>query len=525
MKTLRQPLCQLLWLAPLGAILGIAACGGGSSSSSMAPSGMPTQAVSASSGVLTAFGSVIVNGTEFVTGNSTSVLDGDNDDAGSSMAALQVGMTVDVAASGQTANWVRYTSAVRGEVDAVAGDGSSITVLGQTVLITSATSFAGSNKVGPITGDTGTSGNVLVGDYVTVFGFLQCTSATSSSTTPCTSAEVVASLVYGSATPGIYRVEGYAQVGSGSDSFTINGLTVDYASSGSMATVCSTAPCSIANGAFVAVRSATAPTTGPLTLTATSIRTTTQIPVYTAGATVSVEGPLTGLDASVMTFDVRGASVDYSGIAASVAALANGQIVEVTGTIASNGTIMATAITVERQSTFALMAPLDGTPAPTTTSLSVLGQTFNVTSTTRFVDWSKGVRPFNSSNFSTVLSPGDQLVVSGYATSSGDVATRVERLPTPPIPLVSAQGIVTADAGTASTDTVAIAGVTATLGSSTIIWYRGAAGSPTLAGFLGAITLNSTVVIVFGTASGPGAISASDAVAMPGGILWALGPF
>jgi len=480
------------------------------------------------SGMLTAFGSVIVNGYEYSIDNSTSVVDGDNDDAPSTASALQVGMTMDVDSNGGTnpmANRVRFRSAVRGEVDAVASDGSSMTVLGQTVLITSATSFAGSDASGPITGDTGGSGSVQVGDYVTVYGFVECTS----STTPCSATQVVATLVYASTTPTIYRVEGYAQLaGGGGNSFTINGLTVDYTTSGASATYCTPSPCSVANGSFVEVRSTTAPSTvaGTLTLDATRIKATTQVPVYAVGTTVSIEGLVSQLTAGsggAQTFNLRGLSVTVDAtVAATVPDLADGQLVEVTGMVAADGTITASAITIVRFATFTIVAPLDSESGSADT-ITLLGQIFTVNSSTRFADWAQFVQPFNLSNFASVLSMGDQLVVSGYATSAGNIATRVERIPMPQTPFDAIKGIVTGDSP--SGDTMTIGGVLVTLNGSTTLAYPGAGGSPTLTGFFAAVQPGTTVAAAIGTAgTNPGTLTASAALALPSTCEWVFGP-
>jgi len=118
----------------------LAACGGGSSDASSAAStassttstsstsNTTTSATSTAtnvtaSGIVTAFGSVIVNGTEYAVDGSTTVVNGDLDDASSSYSALKVGMTVEVmTASSGYASLVRYTSAVSGEVDAIEHD-------------------------------------------------------------------------------------------------------------------------------------------------------------------------------------------------------------------------------------------------------------------------------------------------------------------------------------------------------------------------------------------------------------------
>ncbi len=200
----------------------LVACGGGGSSSGS--SGTPR--MMGASGVITGFGSVFVNGREFATGMQTQVLDGDSDDAASSTADLQVGMTVDIDADSGTATMLRFTSAVRGEVDAVDPTTSTMTVLGQTVRVTSGTSFAGNVSNGSTSAPVSQLSDIHAHDYVAVFGYLECpaSSCSSGATT------VAATLVSKPASVGMYRVQGYVtNYSAGSNSFTINGLTVDIA--------------------------------------------------------------------------------------------------------------------------------------------------------------------------------------------------------------------------------------------------------------------------------------------------------
>jgi len=497
----------------------VSSCGGGSSgSSSGASMGAPTTA----SGVLTAFGSIFVNGTEYATSGSTTVVDGDNDDAPSSLAALQAGMTVDVNSSGGWSPWaslIRHRSLVRGTVEEVPGNGT-LQAMGQTVVITSATSFAGSNASGPVTNGNGGSGSVQVGDYATVYGFLECTS----STTPCSATQVVATLVYVSTTPTIYKVEGYAQVSGGAiDSFTINALTVDYTTSGGSATNCTPSPCSITNGELVEARSTTAPS--GLTLAATRIKAISELPVLTIGSTVSIEGLVSQLTSTMsgVTFNLRGVSVTaISGVAPTD--LQDNQIVEVTGTVAANGTITASAITIVRSAAFTIVAPMTLANGPPADTVTLLGQTFTVNTSTRFADWAQFMA-LNLSNFASVLQPGDQLVVSGYSTATGDVATRVERIPPPTTPFDAVQGVVTADSPSSTQGTLTIGGVAVTMNGSTTLRYPGANGSPTLTGFFDAVTVGTTVAAAIGTAgTTTGTMTATGALALPSTCQWMFGP-
>jgi len=511
----------------------VTSCGGGSGGSSPLGSSTSTGTSTtagappaSASGVITAFGSVFVNGTEYAVDGSTNVVDGDSDDAPSSASMLQVGMTVDVTASGTAATMVRFTSAVRGEVDAVDASQSTLTVLGQTVVITSGTSFAGNTTSGGATTAVTSLSNVNVGDYVVVYGFLECTSATSGSTCSGGGTQVVASLVYEPGAADAYRTVGYAEnVNASADTFTINGLTVSYTTSGANPTSCTPSPCAITAGEFLAVRSGTAPSSssGALTLAATRIEQSAFAPVLESGETASIQGPVNNINTTADTFTLRGVSIDASGLAATVGMLSDGQIVQVTGTVNADGSITATAITVERFATFALVAPLTAESA-TDDTIGLLGQTFTVNSMTKFADRSMQQfgQPFNLSNFTSVLSVGDLVEVSGYSGSSGFVATRVELLPTPKTAFVAAQGVVTAVSSSA--DTLTIGGVTISLDASTRLHYPMSNGSPSISAFLAAIKAGSSIVTVVGTqGSATGTITAADALLANSNCGWARG--
>lgn len=95
-----------------------------------------------SSGVVSGFGSVYVNGLRYVTENSNILSNGVESDE----AALKVGMKVVVnahqsSATEGTAFEVKYLADAIGEIEAIDLAAPSISVLGQTYLITSATKF------------------------------------------------------------------------------------------------------------------------------------------------------------------------------------------------------------------------------------------------------------------------------------------------------------------------------------------------------------------------------------------------
>jgi len=278
--------------------------------------------------------------------------------------------------------------------------------------------------------------------------------------------------------------------------------------------------CAFSDGQFVAVRSTGRPTgafvsgSSTLTLTANDIKLRQEVPTFAVGSTVTIEGPVRQLGST--GFVVRGISVDASNVLSSLAGLADNQIVEVTGTISSSGTLLATSITVERHATMTIMGPLDSASSG---GLSVLGQSFGVNDDTRFVDWWQGVRPFNSSDFSTVLKAGDQLIVSGYPAAGGNVATRVERIAPPSSPTAAVEGVVSADS--ASSDMLTVAGVSVTVGPTARLFYTGAGSTPSLPGFFAAITPNSSIGAAFGApGSTAGTLSASDAAVLNLGVHW-----
>ena len=368
--------------------------------------------------------------------------------------------------------------------------------------------------------------NVSVGDYVVVYGYIECTSATSGATCTGGGTQVVASLLYEPGTAGAYRTLGYAEnVSASAGTFTINGLTVSYTTSGASTTSCTPSPCSITAGQFVEVRSTSAPSSSSsaLSLAATRIKQSALGPVLVSGETVSIEGPINNLDASADTFTVRGVGIVATGLASTVATLSAGQIVQVTGTVAANGSITATAITVERFATFALVAPVTGVSASGDT-ISLLGQTFTVNNSTKFGDrFSQQFgQPFNLSNFASVLSVGDEVEVSGYAGSSGFIATRVELLPTPKTAFLAAQGVVTGVS--ASANTLTIGGVVISLETSTRLRYPMSHGSPSISAFLDAVKIGSSVVTVVGTqGSSAGTITAAAAQLANSNCGWARG--
>lgn len=422
----------------------LVACGGGGSSSA---SSSASTSVASSSGTITAFGSVFVNGHEFGTGRARFF----DDDNGTTLTArdLEVGMVVDVTpgsgSSTSEASELHIHPLVRGYTDAFDTTASTVTVMGQTVQVTASTNFSDHRACATaspatctaITGLSGltasTSGTPGVGGtYITVHGYLF--SGSSGST------NVVATLISAADQPAStsnkfnFKVEG--PVSATGLAPTIGGLTLDLTS-----TTCrvsgTVTPCATAYTAaqVVSVGSATAPGTLPAASFAPSVaRLASKLPVQTSGQTLELEGVVSSVGTT--TFVVRGVTVDATGLPSGTSLPAVGDLVEVMGSISSSGqTVNATTLkTIRAAATVSLGLQGDASNVTTvsagaTYTFSLLGQTVNVNAQTRLVDMSirhwddrdQSVNPFNISTFATYLgaSTSKHVVVRSEADSTG----------------------------------------------------------------------------------------------------------
>lgn len=126
----------------------ITACGGGSSdtSSVQPPNGGSTPPTVGTTGVITGFGSVIVNGVHYSTSSAT--VSTDDKDSGTEN-DLAVGMVVDVAGTlssdgtSGTASSIRYAAHVEGPISLIDLAANQLTVLGQVIDFDDLTVFEG----------------------------------------------------------------------------------------------------------------------------------------------------------------------------------------------------------------------------------------------------------------------------------------------------------------------------------------------------------------------------------------------
>ncbi len=305
----------------------LVACGGGGDDAAPATPGSDTATPSSyTDGVISGFGSVIVGGVRFDDSRATVV---DEDDRVFAASALRLGMTIEVeagridrAAASALALRIRLNSEVLGPVDAIDTAASTVTVLGQTVLVTTSTLF-----------DETLSGGLSAlrtGAVVEVYGILDPANG-----------RIVATRIEAEAGATAYKLRGrISAVDTTARTFQINGQVISYAS-----LPAAQVPPGLTNGQLVRVRLQTTPVAGQWV--ATALRGGRRWPDAILEA--KLEGIVTAFD-SASSFSVNGLPVNAS--AASfpdgTAGIVLGARVEVTGTI-TNGVMQASQVEIEER--------------------------------------------------------------------------------------------------------------------------------------------------------------------------------
>ena len=146
------------------AALSLAACSGGGSSNDGAPQSAAQSVPVISSGAVTGFGSVFVNGVRFETSSAAFTING----RPGTQADLRVGHIVRIhghrdGAGNSTADRIDFDDLVKGPVTSVDTAAGTLVVLGQTVLVDADTSFDDNIPGGSLAG-------LAAGDNVEVSG-------------------------------------------------------------------------------------------------------------------------------------------------------------------------------------------------------------------------------------------------------------------------------------------------------------------------------------------------------------------
>lgn len=309
------------WMRAVACVASLAAmlsCGGGGSVGS-GGTGAP---LSSAEGTVTGFGSIFIDGVRFDDANVTAVTEDEPGHDAAAQAALgdRVQATFDDAG---VLTALRIEPALKGTVASV--DSAGMTVLGQTVRVNA------DPAQGPVTqfggGYVGLA-SVKANDIVEVHGFLVPQGA--ATVIQATRVERQDTL------PGFLKVTGIvADLSAGS--FRLGALTVTTANAKFVPG--NTTP---ANGQAVVVMAPAGPPQGA-TLAASQVR--IKSPPQ-PGKRVQTSGTVASLDTTAHTFVVGTQKVDYTSLAGTTLALADGNYVRVRGTLAGDGTLVASDIDV-----------------------------------------------------------------------------------------------------------------------------------------------------------------------------------
>ena len=403
-------------LVTCAALLMLAACGGGGST---ATPGAGNAALSVTtSGTITAFGSVFVNGVRYDVSGATLKKNG-RSVVQSQLAVGEVALVhgrQDLASGQGSADSVEVEDNVVGPVAAISADGTQLTALGQTISVTAGTSFDRDIVPADVTG-------LKPGDVIEASGFAAANgviAATRIGRAPADESLQVLGTV--------------SALDSGSHVFHVNGLTVDYTAA-ALSGFTSGQP---ADGDLVVVRGTQFDATAVQLTAATVERAHTDPSEGTDGepATsdrVEVEGLVMNFTSAV-DFEVAGVKVSTSDATVyedgSAADLADNVRVEVRGTLDASQVLQADRIEIGHIAALMLMAPaaqVDSTSTPNT--LQLLGVTVAVDASTRFEDKSSAaVQMFTLKD----VHDGDTIAVRGYESPAGSgrvLARELERLP------------------------------------------------------------------------------------------------
>ena len=443
----------------------LAGCGGGGGTSST-DAMTPSNTVGVSSGTITGFGSVFVNGVKFNTDNA-SVFRGD--DQLNDVRELDIGMIVRVEGSidDKTASSVRFEEDVKGPADGPAS-GNSFSVMGQTIITDPATVFNNTSLTG-----------IAGGDILEISGLRNANDA------------IVARFVERKTSPA--SVNRYSVIGTVRDldttnrTFRIDDLTVSY----SAADVNDLPSGNPADGQLVEVKDDSktyAP--GSLSLAATRVEPQNRLgSAGVPGARTEIESIVTRVNSS-SEFEIGGILVRTTAstlfLFGTPDNIVAGARLEVEGVLGSGGVLQANKVKFEDNDA-RIQANVDfGGVNVAGGTVTLLGIPVTVTGTTAMEDKRDDVAPFSLSD----TLADDYLEVRGFIGANGAfVATELMRdADDSKVELRAPANQIDPIAGT-----VTLLGVTVTTSGST--QFRGFDDQPIAASqFFGSIVEGLTVV-------------------------------
>ena len=329
----RRPTISASPLLVLLSALALAACGGGGSTDSAPATASSTAGASAfAAGPITGFGSVILGGVRF--DDSKAVIT--DDDGGAHRSdELRLGMVAEIQSAGivrdasgarGNATAIRFGSEIIGPVTAIATDGSSIVVLGETVQINSATLFDDALVGGLKALVAGTSIVEVHGALDAATGIYVATRIEPKPNAPFFKLR--------GAVSGIDKTAHTLRIGNGTE-------TVSYDA------IAASVPAALDNGLLVRVRLQTTAVAGKWV----AVAITSAVRKLENAEEAELEGKVTASTFAADTkFSVNGIAVDASGATfpGGTAGIVVGARVEVKGS-AVGGVVVATAVKVENE--------------------------------------------------------------------------------------------------------------------------------------------------------------------------------
>jgi hypothetical protein len=367
------------------AVLLLASCGGPTQLAGIQGSGSGV-----ASGPITGFGSIFVNGVEYVTSNAQIRIDDQPGAESQLLVGEVVTVTGSVNADGKTgtATQVTFSGDVAGPITLIDTAGGTFVVLGQTVRVSGSTLFDDTILPPSIT-------SLKVGNIVEVSGF------------PNSAAEIVASRIQLEAGGSALEVKGIVQsLDMTAHSFHVNTLTVDYSAITPMG--------SLANGATVKVSGTMLNAAGALVATRVDV-----LPGF--GGTANEPGEIEGLITTFTSnsdFVISGQHVTTNAntqFTLNGVTLAVNVRIDVDGSFDASGVLVAKTVQATPDSASLVRGLVDNVNAASNT-LTVLGVTITTSGDTEFEDKSsQQMRLFKLSD----LHMNDYVEVRGAPAQSG----------------------------------------------------------------------------------------------------------
>ena len=399
---------SLVSLAVIGA-LGLSACGGGSGSGS----GSATTSGNLSSGVITGFGSVFVNGVEYDTSGASIMVNG----IPANESDLAVGMVVNLRgtanANGTTGSAlsIDYRDDLEGIVQQNNFTASStLTVMGLTVRVDSTTVFE--STLPAVTGFD----SIQVGNIVEISG-----NRLDNNTIQATRVEVKKASQNGDE----IEVKGTISMLTAT-TFKIGTLTVDYSAAASLPGI------ALSDGLFVEVKSIQGidSVSGNLIASGIKLESNGKSGIEgNDGEEVELSGPI-GTNPSSTGFSLNGTPVlittDTTFKHGTVSGIAEGVQVEVEGALNNNGELLADKISFHEATETEAQATINAVDS-TAGTLTLMGLTVKVNTSTLFKD--NGSNPVRFFGLDDLVAGVDRVELSFYKDDvTGDlVAVKLKR--------------------------------------------------------------------------------------------------